>query len=225
MKDARRRLISVGLTVAALLLAAAPQYAAPGQQMSMGAQASDAKPQPLCTDGRFPIYPGDVEFMSGMIPHHAQAVIMAGWAKSHGARKDVAVLCERIVVGQTDEIKMMQTWLADHGFPVPDAKDTRMHMNMGGMDHAMLMPGMLSDDEMKALDKARGSEFDRLFLIGMIKHHQGALDMVEALNKAYGAAQDETVFKFSSDVYADQGTEIERMWQMLAVTPGYKGGL
>ena len=225
MKDARRRMISVGLTVAALVMAAAPQYAAPGQQMSMGAQVSGAKPQPLRTDGRFPIYPGDVEFMTGMIPHHAQAVIMAGWAKSHGARKDVAVLCERIVVAQTDEIKMMQTWLADHGFPVPDAKDTRMHMNMGGMDHAMLMPGMLSDDEMKALDKARGSEFDRLFLIGMIKHHQGALDMVEALNKAYGAAQDETVFKFSSDVYADQGTEIERMWQMLAVTPGYKGGL
>jgi len=221
MKDARRRMISAGLTAVALVLASAPQYAAAKLQTP---SQSDAKPQPLRTDGRFPIYPGDVEFMSGMIPHHAQAVIMAGWAKSHGARKDVAVLCERIVVGQTDEIKMMQTWLADHGFPVPDAKDTRMHMNMGGMDHAMLMPGMLSDDEMKALDKARGSEFDRLFLIGMIKHHQGALDMVEALNKAYGAGQDETVFRFSSDVYADQGTEIERMWQMLAVTPGYKGG-
>ena len=222
MNDARRRLISVGLAAAALVLASATQYAAFDPQTP--SQSSEPKPQPLRTDGRFPIYPGDVEFMSGMIPHHAQAVIMAGWAKSHGARKDVSVLCERIVVAQTDEIKLMQTWLADHGFPVPDAKDTRMHMMMGGMKHDMLMPGMLSDDEMKALDKARGSEFDRLFLIGMIKHHQGALDMVEVLNKSYGAAQDETVFKFSSDVFADQGTEIERMYQMLAVTPGYKGG-
>ena len=215
MKDARRRMMFVGLTAAALALAAASPYAAPGQQ---------DKPTPLRTDGRFPIYQGDVDFMSGMIPHHAQAVVMAGWAKSHGARKDVSVLCERIVVAQTDEIKLMQTWLADHGFPVPDAKDTRMHMNMNGMDHAMLMPGMLSDEEMKALDKARGSEFDRLFLIGMIKHHGGALDMVETLNKSFGAGQDETVFMFSSDVYADQSTEIDRMYQMLAVTPGYKGG-
>lgn len=221
MKDARRRMISVGLAAGALVLAGAPQYAAVDRQ---SAPQSDAKPQPLRTGGRFPIYQGDVDFMTGMIPHHAQAIIMAGWAKSHGARKDVGILSERIVVAQTDEIKLMQTWLADYGFPVPDAKDTRMRMTMNGMQHDMLMPGMLSDEEMKALDKARGSEFDRLFLIGMIKHHQGALDMVEQLNKAYGAGQDETVFRFSSDVYADQSSEMDRMYQMLAVTPGYKGG-
>jgi uncharacterized protein (DUF305 family) len=165
--------------------------------------------------GRLPFSDADVEFMSGMIPHHAQAVIMAGWAPAHGARQDVAILCERIVVAQRDEIAMMQTWLADRGQTVPDATSTRHKMTMNGMTHEMLMPGMLSDEEMAELDRARGPEFDRLFLIGMIKHHQGAIDMVDKLFKAYGAAQDETVYKFASDVYADQSIEIDRMHEML----------
>jgi uncharacterized protein (DUF305 family) len=165
--------------------------------------------------GNYPYSDADVEFMSGMIPHHAQAVIMAGWAPSHGARQDVAVLCERIVVAQRDEIAMMRGWLADRGQEVPDATSTRHKMKMNGETHEMLMPGMLSDEEMAALDRARGPEFDRLFLLGMIKHHQGAIDMVDVLFKAYGAAQDETVYKFASDVYADQSIEIDRMHQML----------
>src|SRR6266571_2185886 len=148
--------------------------------------------------GRLPYSDADVEFMSGMIPHHAQAVIMAGWAPTHGARDDVAVLCERIVVGQRDEIAMMQMWLRDRGQLVPDATSTRHRMTMNGVEHDMLMPGMLTDEEMAALDRARGAEFDRLFLVGMIKHHQGAIDMVDLLFKAYGAAQDETVFRFAS---------------------------
>jgi uncharacterized protein (DUF305 family) len=168
------------------------------------------------TLGRLPYADADVDFMSGMIPHHAQAVIMAGWAPTHGARQDVGVLCERIVVAQRDEIHMMQGWLRDRGLPVPDEHSTLMHMKMpNGMVHDMLMPGMLTDDEMAALDKSRGPEFDRLFLEGMIKHHQGAIDMVEVLLKSYGGAQDETVFKFSNDVYADQNIEIDRMKQML----------
>jgi uncharacterized protein (DUF305 family) len=157
----------------------------------------------------------DIEFMSGMIPHHAQAIIMAGWAPTHGARSDVAILCERIVVGQADEIRSMQTWLSDRGLPVPDAKSTRMKMKMNGVEHDMLMPGMLTDEEMAQLDKARGPEFDRLFLLGMIKHHQGAIDMVDELFKAYGAAQDDTIYKFASDVFADQSIEIEVMTRML----------
>jgi uncharacterized protein (DUF305 family) len=165
--------------------------------------------------GRLPYADADVDFMAGMIPHHAQAVIMAGWAPSHGARKDVAILCERIVVEQRDEIAMMQGWLRDRGQTVPDATSTRHKMKMNGMEHEMLMPGMMSDEEMAALDAARGPEFDRLFLIGMIKHHQGAIDMVDVLFKAYGAAQDETVFKFASDVHADQSIEIDRMHAML----------
>jgi len=165
--------------------------------------------------GRLPFSDADVEFMSGMIPHHAQAVIMAGWAPSHGARHDVAVLCERIVVGQRDEIAMMRQWLADRGQDVPDATSTRHKMTMNGTTHEMLMPGMLTDEEMAELDRARGPEFDRLFLIGMIKHHQGAIDMVDKLFKSYGAAQDETIYKFASDVYADQSIEIDRMHEML----------
>jgi uncharacterized protein (DUF305 family) len=168
------------------------------------------------TLGRLPYTDADVDFMSGMIPHHAQAVIMAGWAPTHGARHDVSVLCERIVVGQRDEIHLMQGWLRDRGLPVPDEHNTRMHMKMpNGMEHDMLMPGMLSDEEMDALDKSRGPEFDRLFLGGMIRHHQGAIDMVDVLFKSYGAAQDEVVFKFANDVYADQNIEIDRMKQML----------
>jgi uncharacterized protein (DUF305 family) len=165
--------------------------------------------------GRFPYSDADVEFMSGMIPHHAQAIVMADWAPSHGARTDVAILCERIAVGQADEIQTMQTWLRDRGLPVPDATATRHKMKMNGVEHEMLMPGMLTDEEMIALDAARGPEFDRLFLMGMIKHHQGAIDMVDVLFKSYGAAQDELVFKFASDVYADQSTEIGRMHEML----------
>src|SRR5689334_22347300 len=165
--------------------------------------------------GRLPYSDADVDFMAGMIPHHAQAVIMAGWAPTHGARHDVAVLCERIVVGQRDEIAMMQQWLSDRGLEVPDATSTRHKMKMNGMVHEMLMPGMLSDEEMAALDKSRGPEFDRLFLEGMIRHHQGAIDMVDVLFKSYGAAQDELVFKFATDVHADQSIEIDRMHEML----------
>jgi uncharacterized protein (DUF305 family) len=169
--------------------------------------------------GRYPYSDADVDFMAGMIPHHAQAVVMAGWAPTHGARKDVAILCERIVVGQRDEIVMMQGWLRDRGLEVPDATSMRHKMKMNGMTHEMLMPGMLSDEEMAALDKARGPEFDRLFLEGMIRHHQGAIDMVDVLFKAYGAAQDETVYKFASDVYADQSIEIDKMHEMLGSRP------
>jgi len=166
--------------------------------------------------GRLPYSDADVEFMTGMIPHHAQAVIMAGWAPTHGARKDVAILCERILVGQRDEILLMQNWLRDRGQPVPDASSTRMKMKMNGMEHDMLMPGMLTDEEMAALDRARGPEFDRLFLEGMIRHHQGALDMVDVLFDSFGGGQDEKMYKFASDVYADQQIEINRMKEMLA---------
>jgi len=201
MRTFWRAAVAAGLAVAALNIGCA------------GARSGiHATPPGL---GRYPYSDADVEFMSGMIPHHAQAVIMAGWAPSHGARKDVAILCERIVVAQRDEIAMMQGWLRDRGLPVPDATSTRHKMKMDGVEHEMLMPGMLTDEEMAALDRARGPEFDRLFLEGMIRHHQGAIDMVDVLFKSYGAAQDETVFKFANDVYADQGIEITKMHEML----------
>jgi len=165
----------------------------------------------------YPYSEADVKFMSGMIPHHAQAVLIAGWAASHGARDDVRILCERIVVGQRDEIALMQTWLRDRGQDVPAADATHMRMTMGnGMTHDMLMPGMLTEEELAKLDQSRGPDFDRLFLTYMIKHHQGAITMVDELFESYGAAQDDTVFRFASDVYADQTTEIDRMYTMLA---------
>jgi uncharacterized protein (DUF305 family) len=167
-----------------------------------------------------PYSDADINFLASMIPHHAQAVIMANWAPTHGARRDIATLCERIVVGQADEIFWMQEWLRDRGQPAPDGKSTKMRMIMNGMEHDMLMPGMLTDEEMAELDKARGPEFDRLFLLGMIKHHQGAIGMVNDLFKAYGAAQDDTLYKFASDVFADQNIEIEVMRKMLESVDG-----
>jgi len=185
------------------------------------ASAEDAKSihQPTPEQRALGIYQpysdADINFLTGMIPHHAQAVIMAGGAPMQGARRDIAILCERILVGQADEIFWMQQWLRDRGQPVPDGKSTRMRMKMNGMEHDMLMPGMLTDEEMAELEKAHGAEFDRLFLLGMMKHHQGAIDMVNDLFKAYGAAQDDTLYKFASDVFADQSIEIEVMRKML----------
>ncbi len=164
--------------------------------------------------GRPPYTRADVHFMSGMISHHAQAVLMAGWAPTHGAGESVRALAERIVVGQRDEIALMQTWLRDRNETVPDGDAS--HDVMAGMDHSRLMPGMLTADQLAQLDKARGPEFDRRFLSFMIQHHQGAITMVEQLFGAYGAAQDDNVFKFASDVHVDQITEIERMTLMLA---------
>lgn len=157
----------------------------------------------------------DVDFLTGMIPHHAQAVIMGGWCESHGARSDVQALCRKIVISQRDEIRLMRDWLAERGEPVPDSTSTRHVMRMGGTEQEMLMPGMLTDEEMAALDAARGSEFDYLFLTGMIRHHQGAVDMVDELYSHEGAGQEEFVFRFASDVAADQSAEIHRMSVML----------
>lgn len=158
----------------------------------------------------------DVEFMSGMIPHHAQAILMSRWAPSHNASESIRILAERIVVAQGDEIQVMQNWLRDRGRKVPEATATHHRMVMNGVEHDMLMPGMLTPEELAQLDKARGAEFDRLFLTYMIRHHEGALGMVKKLFETYGALQDEVVFKFASDVHADQETEIERMQKMLA---------
>jgi len=164
---------------------------------------------------RQPYSDADIEFMSGMIPHHAQAVLIAGWAKSHGARPDIAVLCERQVIAQRDEITFMRNWLRDRGQPVPAPDATHHRMKMNGVEHDMLMPGMLSPDELAQLDKVSGPEWDRLFLISMIKHHQGALKMVDDLFGSYGAMQDDDVYTLASDIHADQTIEIERMQKLL----------
>ncbi|HSU16120.1 DUF305 domain-containing protein [Longimicrobium sp.] len=157
----------------------------------------------------------DVHFMSSMIGHHAQAIVMSRLAPTHGASASVQTLAARIINAQQDEIATMQQWLRDRGQPVPDPA-APMHMEMGGMQHEMLMPGMLTDAQMAELEHATGSEFDRLFLTFMIQHHRGATQMVQQLFGSWGAGQDETVFKFASDVNVDQTTEIDRMQRMLA---------
>ncbi|HEX7024790.1 MAG TPA: DUF305 domain-containing protein [Gemmatimonadales bacterium] len=165
---------------------------------------------------RFPYTTADIHFMSGMIGHHAQAIVMAGWAPGHGASPSVRTLCERIINAQQDEIVTMQQWLSDRRQPVPEARATGMVMRMNGVEHEMLMPGMLTDAQMNELDRARGAQFDRLFLTFMIQHHKGALVMVQELFGTYGAGHDQTVFKFASDVNVDQTTEVARMEKMLA---------
>jgi uncharacterized protein (DUF305 family) len=169
---------------------------------------------------RHPYIAADVQFMSHMIGHHAQAIVMSGWAPTHGASPSVRTLAERIINAQQDEIATMQRWLVARGQPVPQAGDTGMRMTMAHGGRTMLMPGMLTAAQMTQLDQAKGSEFDRLFLTFMTQHHRGAVTMVQDLFGTPGAARDETVFKFANDVSVDQSTEIARMETMLAaLTP------
>ncbi|HEY9229107.1 MAG TPA: DUF305 domain-containing protein [Gemmatimonadaceae bacterium] len=144
---------------------------------------------------------------------------MAGWAPTHGARADVQRLCLRIIAAQSDEIRMMRNWLRERKQEVPDSAATRHVMKMNGMVHEMMMPGMLTDEEMAELGKSQGSAFDRLFLTGMIRHHRGAIEMVETLLSHGNAGHDETVFRFANDVVSDQSAEITLMLRMLETVP------
>jgi uncharacterized protein (DUF305 family) len=182
----------------------------------MTAPAAPAQSTNTSVDAQHAYTAADIRFMSGMISHHAQALVMAGWASSHGASPSVQTLASRIINAQQDEIAGMQRWLRDRHQPVPEANPHGMTMNMNGMTHEMLMPGMLTESQLKQLDDSRDKEFDRLFLTFMIQHHTGAVTMVKGLFDTNGAAQDVTVFKMASDISADQSTEIERMQKMLA---------
>jgi uncharacterized protein (DUF305 family) len=152
--------------------------------------------------------PADVKFMQGMIHHHAQAIDMTALLPSRTASEDMKKLALRISVSQEDEIDMMRKWLSARGQEVPGE-------HAHHMPGAPMMPGMLSPEEMARLGEAKGTEFDRLFLEGMIKHHAGALTMVEELFSSAGAGQESEIFAFASDVEADQRMEIDRMGAML----------
>jgi uncharacterized protein (DUF305 family) len=156
--------------------------------------------------------------MSGMIAHHAQAVLIAEWVGDvgRGASPAIRVLSERIIVGQRDEIAFARRWLEERRQPVPSDSG---HAHPLQPTHGPLMPGMLTPDQLDQLVRAQGAEFDRLFLTLMIQHHEGALTMVQQLLGAQGAAQDALVFRFAADVHADQTTEIDRMRRMLAALP------
>jgi uncharacterized protein (DUF305 family) len=156
----------------------------------------------------------DVEFMQGMIMHHAQAVEMTALISSHTENKDLRSLGARISSSQSDEIKFMGRWLAARGEAVSMAMPGMPEMDMAG--HAMaLMPGMLTPEQMEALRKSKDTEFDRLFLTGMIQHHDGALTMVKDLFDTAGAGQDAEVFGFATDVDSGQRAEIRIMQTML----------
>jgi uncharacterized protein (DUF305 family) len=160
-----------------------------------------------------------VDFVTGMIHHHAQALVMAGYAPTHGASAQIGTLAARIINAQQDEIGLMQRWLEDRGQPVPQLMVMNGTVMVHDAPHDARMPGMLTAEQLAELERARGAEFDRLFLTYMIQHHRGALTMVEELIGKSGAAQDQAVFKLASDVHADQTTEIARMERMLAALP------
>jgi uncharacterized protein (DUF305 family) len=160
----------------------------------------------------------DVRFLTGMIAHHAQALVMSEFAPTNGASPTIRVLAARIINAQKDEIALMQQWLRDRDQPVPEVHTMGNQVMVHGADHA-LMPGMLTPDQMRQLADARGPEFDRLFLTFMIQHHRGAVTMVHDLFGTDGAMQDDLIFKIASDIQVDQLTEIDRMERMLSELP------
>ena len=184
------------------------QPGAPGKATRILSSKTKAKLPPLST--------ADVQFMQGMIMHHAQAVEMTDLIESHTENKDVRSLGARISHSQSDEIAFMKRWLISRGQPISEPMSD-MHMRHKNMSHEqmMMMPGMLSSEQMEALRKAKGEEFDRLFLTGMIQHHGGALTMVKDLHNTAGAAQDAEIFNFATDVDSGQRAEIRIMQNML----------
>jgi uncharacterized protein (DUF305 family) len=154
--------------------------------------------------------PADVRFMQGMIAHHAQALEMTALRPSRSLANDLRLLALRLELSQADEIRLMQDWLKARRQDVPDPLAHRDHAQ-----HAALMPGMLTPEQMTRLSGANGAEFDRLFLEFMIQHHAGALTMVEELFANPGAGQESEIFTFASEVETDQRMEIDRMGAML----------
>jgi uncharacterized protein (DUF305 family) len=156
----------------------------------------------------------DVQFMQGMIMHHAQAIVMTAVIESHTDDKDLRLLGARISSSQSDEIKFMKRWLAVRGEPTSPTMPEMPGMDMSSQP-MVPMPGMLTPKQMEALKKARGKEFDHLFLTGMIQHHTGALIMVKDLFDTAGAGQDAELFNFATDVDSGQRAEIRIMETML----------
>ncbi len=182
-----------------------------------GAPGKPTRTLPPSTRATLPPHsPADVQFMQSMIMHHAQAIEMIALIQARTENKELRSLGERISHSQADEMRFMKRWLEARGEPASPP----MH-HMPGMDmssHQMTMPGMLTTKQMNALKKAKGEEFDRLFLKGMIQHHQGALIMVKKLFDT-GAGQDAELFNFATDVDTGQRAEIRIMQTMLGEKP------
>jgi uncharacterized protein (DUF305 family) len=216
--------VSAAWSVVLLTLLAAGACGGQGGGAAGGRSPADAEFEALFrarTDSaRTRFTEADVEFMNGMIGHHAQALVMAGFAPTHGASPQIHTLAARIINAQQDEIVRMQQWLRDRGRPAPEVMIQGSEMMIHGAgEHVMHGPGMLTPEQIAELDRARGPDFDRLFLTYMIQHHRGAVAMVERLFATEGAAQDNEAFKLANDVHVDQITEIARMEGMLEGLP------
>jgi uncharacterized protein (DUF305 family) len=209
--------VRASILVCLVSLSVAAQEADPKHPVVVqpGAPGQPTKTLPPSTTATLPpTSPADVQFMQGMIMHHAQAVEMTALIDSHTENKQLRSLGARISRSQSDEIKFMKRWLTARGEPVSHA----MHgMHMPG--HQMMMPGMLTAKQMDALKKAKGRQFDQLFLKGMIQHHNGALIMVKDLFNTAGAGQDAEIFNFATDVDSGQRAEIRVMQTMLGEKP------
>jgi uncharacterized protein (DUF305 family) len=185
------------------------QPGAPGEPTKKLPSSTRATPPPRS--------PAEVQFMQGMIFHHSQAVEMTALIPSHTQNKNLRTLGARISNSQSDEIKFMKRWLAARGESIPSTMPDMPGMDMSN-DKMPLMPGMLTPEQMEALRKAKGSEFDHLFLVGMIQHHNGALTMVKDLFNTAGAGQDAELFNFATDADNTQRAEIHIMETMLEKT-------
>ena len=220
----RSGLMACGALVGLFSLPVCAQQADPATPVVVqpGAPGQPTRTLPPSTRATLPPRsPADVRFMQGMIMHHAQAVEMTALIESHTVNKNLRSLGARISSSQSDEIKFMKRWLEARGEPIspmmPEmpGMDTSMDMSMDMSSHSMLMPGMLAKKQMEALKEAKGEEFDRLFLTGMIQHHSGALIMVKDLFDTAGAGQDAELFNFATDVDSGQRAEIRIMQTML----------
>jgi uncharacterized protein (DUF305 family) len=219
----RGELFAAGILILFASLAVSAQQGNPTGPVIVqpGAPGQATRTLPESTRATLPpASPKDVEFMQGMIMHHAQAVEMTALIESHSTNKDLGLLGARISHSQSEEIKFMRRWLEARSEPIemPAKMGSMSGMEMSGMDmskHEMLMPGMLTKAQMDALRNAQGKEFDRLFLTGMIQHHGGALTMVKDLFDTAGAGQDAVLFNFATDVDSGQRAEIRIMQGML----------
>ncbi|MFZ0201209.1 MAG: DUF305 domain-containing protein [Candidatus Sulfotelmatobacter sp.] len=221
-----RALLAASVSAIFLGLTARAQQPDPAKPavVQPGAPGAPSKALPPSTRATLPPRSSaDVEFMQGMIFHHSQAVEMTAMIPSHTQNKDLRSLGARISSSQSDEIKFMKRWLAARGESVPKTMPRMSGMDMPGMDMAhetshdsmVLMPGMLTPQQMEALRNAKGAEFDHLFLVGMIQHHNGALTMVKDLFDTAGAGQDAELFNFATDADNSQRAEIRIMETML----------
>lgn len=210
-------LLAVAVGAAALAGCTSEGSTDPGPAIVQGGAPGETS-RPLSADEARSIEPlpyveADVEFMQGMIHHHAQALVMTEWAAENSGGDQVPVLAQRMEIGQSAEIELMGDWLAERGEDVPST-DPGDHEGMEDMPMMEMMPGMLSDDQLEDLRIARGPEFDRLFLEYMIQHHTGALTMVDTLVEEGGSQEIESG-RIASDIYGDQEIEILRMQGLL----------